>query len=191
MITLGGRKPNAQVRGGRTLLNRAPEQRSSRRLAERARPRAVNTAAKTGGHLPLKLGVLDDHLGYFVRRLQVWIFQDFIQKQSRLKIRPAQYSVLAVIEANPGLSQSDIADFLGIERARLARMLDRLERRGLVERRKSPRDRRSHALFLTREGIKMLKSAKAQATRHEADLTAKLGADTRRELIELLRKFES
>lgn len=173
------------------MLDRAPEQRSGR-SAERAQPpRATRAGDRPDGRARLKLGVLDDHLGYFIRRLQVWVFQDFIQKQASLKLRPAQYSVLAVIEANPGLSQSDVGDFLGIERARLARMLDRLERRGLAERRKSPRDRRSHALFLTREGTKMLKRAKAQAARHEAALAAKLGSDKRRQMIELLRDFGS
>ena len=41
-------------------------------------------------------------------------------------IRPAQFSVLVVIEADPGLSQADLADTLGIERARLVRLLDGL-----------------------------------------------------------------
>ena len=133
--------------------------------------------------------MLDGHLGYFLRRVQVWVFQDFLRTLSRLDVRPAQYSVLAVIEANPGLSQSDLADFLGIERARLVRMLDRLEKRGLAKRKASPRDRRSHALYLTREGQKALKRIKALAAQHEAHLSEKLGAENRKVMIELLRDF--
>lgn len=170
------------------MLNRPSDQRSHKvltRTANRARGAAKRDRATDG----LKLGLLDDHLGYFVRRVQVWVFQDFIRTLAPLKVRPAQYSVLAVIEANPGLSQSDVADFLGIERARLARMLDRLEKRGLAERRSSPRDRRSHALFLTREGQQMLKRIKALAVRHEAQLSAKLGPEKRRLMIDLLRDF--
>jgi DNA-binding MarR family transcriptional regulator len=139
----------------------------------------------------LKLGVLDEHLGYFVRRVQVWIFQDFIRTLARENIRPAQYSVLAVIEANPGLSQSGIAGFLGIERARFVRLIDRLEKRGLVERRAAPGDRRSHALYLTREGQKSLKRIKALASRHETNLAAKFGAERHKLLLELLREFGS
>src|SRR4051812_3052746 len=74
----------------------------------------------------LELGVLNSHLGYFVRRFQVWIFQDFVRTLASFDIRPAQYSVLVVIEANAGLSQADLADTLGIERARLVRLLDEL-----------------------------------------------------------------
>jgi DNA-binding MarR family transcriptional regulator len=151
------------------------------------------TNGERGGRLrrPLDLGVLHNHLGYFIRRIQVWVFQDFIRTLASANVRPAQYSVLAVIEANPGLSQSDIADFLGIERARLVRMLDRLEKRGLTERRPSPKDRRSHALHLTREGQRTLKRVKTLAAVHEEHLAAKLGPERRRLLVELLRDFDA
>ena len=102
---------------------------SDRRLSHRdvhvarAAPRE-----QTDDRKPLDIGVLNEHLGYFIRRLQVWVFQDFIRTLAPVDIRPAQYSVLVVIAANPGLSQSDLADRLGIERARLVRVLDKLER---------------------------------------------------------------
>lgn len=152
--------------------------------SERHRSRRSN-----GREGPLSLGVLDHHLGYFVRRLQVWVFQDFMQGLARLDVRPAQFSVMAVIEANPGLSQADIADFLGIERARLVRLLDRLEKRGFTERRPSPTDRRSHALHLTRAGHRMLKQIEALANEHEARLVGKLGVDKHKLLLDLLRDF--
>jgi DNA-binding MarR family transcriptional regulator len=141
------------------------------------------------GRAPLDLGPLEDHLGYFIRRAQVWVFQDFIRTLASVDIRPAQYSVLVVIAANPGLSQSDLAGALGIERARLVRLLDRLEKRGLTQRLPSPRDRRSHALQLTAQGQKVLKRAMALAAQHEARLVDKIGAEPRRLMIGLLRDF--
>src|SRR3954463_13879741 len=91
----------------------------------------------------LSLGVLDGHLGYFLRRVQVWVFQDFIKTLATIDLRPAQYSVLAVIGANRGLSQADVAHLLGIERARLVRLLHRLEKRGLTQRLPPPHDPRA------------------------------------------------
>ena len=136
------------------------------------------------------IGILHEHLGYFVRRLQVAVFQDFIRRLAPIDLRPAQYSVLVVIAANPGLSQADVAAALGIERARLVHLLDRLERRGLTRRLASPTDRRSHALELTREGRNTLRRAKMLAARHEAHLADRLGAEHRRAMLEVLRRFE-
>ena len=92
------------------------------------------TITRRNGDRVIETGALNTHLGYFIRRAQVWVFQDFIRRLASLDIRPAQYSVLVVIDENPGLSQSDIADTLNIERARLVHLLDKLEKRGLTER---------------------------------------------------------
>jgi DNA-binding MarR family transcriptional regulator len=175
-------------KGGPCLLTRTTEPKGGR-SSGRAKPRSRKPARQDSVPEPFSLGVLDQHLGYFLRRIQVWVFNDFLRTLARVDVRPAQYSVLAVIEANAGLSQSDLADFLGIERARLARMLDRLEKRGFTERRPAPRDRRAHALYLTREGQKALKRIKALAGQHEAHLAEVLGPEKRRLMIELLRDF--
>ena len=163
----------------RQSLRDTPERTAGEPLSERDRMRTKRQA--------LDLGVLEGHLGYFVRRLQVWIFQDFARALASVDIRPAQFSVLVVIEANSGLSQADLAERLGIERARLVRLLDGLEKRGLIRRRASPRDRRSHALSLTREGQKGLRRMKAMAAEHEANLERRLGAEKRAALLAALR----
>jgi len=151
--------------------------------------RSTVRARKNSG-TSLDLGVLNERLGYFVRRLQVWIFQDFIRTLDPVGIGPAQYSVLIVTEANPGLSQSDLSHLIGIERARLVRLLDGLEKRGLIHRQASPSDRRSHALFLTREGQRRMKRIKALAAEHEARVVERLGAQDRKLLLDIFREFD-
>jgi DNA-binding MarR family transcriptional regulator len=188
----GQRQRPANTKGnpGMAVSSRKPR-RSARETAPVPPPRAgapSNGKARNGA-AGIDLGVLPQHLGYLIRRFQVWVFQDFIRTLSSIDIRPAQYSVLVAIGANPGLSQSDLADTLGIERARLVRLLDRLEKRGLTRRLPSPRDRRSHALQLTAEGHKILKKAKALAAVHEARLSEKLGAEPRQAMLGFLREF--
>ena len=138
----------------------------------------------------LALGILDSHVGYFARRLQVWIFQDFGRTLAKYDIRPAQYSALVVIEANPGLSQTDLAGALGIQRTRLVLLLDELEKRGLTRRLRLPTDRRYHALDLTPEGRKKLRRIKSLAAVHEARVEKALGAENRNVLISILREFK-
>ncbi len=156
--------------GGRALLHKTPA------LSLRSKP-------------AIDLDVLNERLGYFVRRLQVWVFQDFNRHLAAIDVSPAQFSVLVVISANPGLSQSELAATLGIERARLVRLLHRLEARGLTQRLPSSADARRHALRLTRQGDKVLAQAKRLAAEHEAALQEKLGAENYRRLLEMLREF--
>jgi DNA-binding MarR family transcriptional regulator len=137
----------------------------------------------------LSLGQLDHHLGYVLRRLQIWVFQDFIQTLRTMKVRPAQYSVLLIIEANPARSQAAIGHTLGIERARLARLLHELERRKWISRRASGRDARSHCLHLTADGEKALVRIKSLTAQHEAQVAEHVGAKRRMQLMDLLRDF--
>lgn len=140
------------------------------------------------GRREVALGELDHHLGYFIRRIQIWVFQDFIKTLAPIDISPAQFSVLAVVDANSGLSQSDVADALGIETARLVRLLDELDRRGLTRRMPSTTDRRSHALQLTQEGQRILKRAKALADVHEARLAEIIGIKNHEFMIDISKK---
>jgi DNA-binding MarR family transcriptional regulator len=137
----------------------------------------------------IDLGLLNNRLGYFVRRVQVWIFQDFIGRLASIDISPAQYSVLVVVDANQGLSQAELAATLGIERARLVRLLHRLEQRGLIQRLPSSADGRRHALRLTRDGQRVLARAKALSDEHEAGLVKRLGSERYKLLLDALREF--
>jgi DNA-binding MarR family transcriptional regulator len=161
-------------------------------MAEQKRVRTLpfrKTQPRQRSRPVVDLSVLNDRLGYFVRRLQVWVFQDFIRRLSPIDISPAQFSVLLVIDANRGLSQAELAATLDIERARLVRLLNRLERRGLTQRLLSSEDRRRHALHLTRDGQMVLARAKALAEDHEAALRQKLSAERYQVLLELLQGF--
>lgn len=139
----------------------------------------------------ISLGGLHAHLGYFIRRAQVWVFQDFNHTLKGLDISPAQYSVLWVIDANTGLSQTELARTLGIQRARLVRVLHRLDRRGLTKRMQSSDDGRTHALRLTAKGQETLRRATELAEQHEARLIDKFGGEPYRAVIDILRGFSS
>ena len=148
----------------------------------------ANGRQQRNARRPVDLGELNSHLGYFIRRIQLWVFQDFIKTLAPIDISPAQFSVLAVIEANSSLSQSDVADALGIETARLVRLLDELDRRGLTKRMPSTTDRRSHALHLTQEGQRVLKRAKTLADVHEARLAEIIGIKNHEFMIDISKK---
>jgi len=161
-------------------------------VAKHARKRGLEedeTASPASQMDGLQLGALNRHLGYFLRRLQVAVFKDFIRTLAPMDVRPAQYSVLLLVEANPGRSQAAIGHALHIERARLARMLHVLEQRKWIERHPADGDGRSHSLFLTREGGKALARIKELAARHESQTAELVGRKRRMVLMDLLREF--
>ncbi len=136
------------------------------------------------------LGELSELLGYSLKRAQLKIFDNFIRTVAPLQLTPAQFSVLLLIERNPGRNQTEIAATLGILRPNFVAMLDGLESRGLCARSRSTTDRRSHVLMLTDKGRATLARArKLIATRHEARLNELLGPDNRAALLAMLARI--
>jgi DNA-binding MarR family transcriptional regulator len=122
-------------------------------------------------------GPLESRLGYLLRRAQMAVFQDFFQAMGALDVSPAQYSTLTVIERNPGLTQTQVADALGIKKANFVALIKELERRGLASREAMPNDRRSFALHLTAEGKALSRKLEAASEAHELHVRQALGAE--------------
>lgn len=170
--------------------HRSGERRLDRRLG-RAPVRAVGApvaAAGSGaGRLPaINLGGLDLLTGYVVRRAQVWIFQDFKKALKDLDMTPAQFAVMKIVAANAGIVQARVAEVLSIERARLVQMLDRLEARQLIARTRSAKDRRSHVLHLSSDGLALLARLEPLIAAHERNVVDRIGARDKNELLRIL-----
>ncbi len=133
----------------------------------------------------LDYGRLDQSLGYVLRRAQLAVFKTFQTMFRALDITPAQCSVLLIIEKNPGLTQTQVSDALGIKRANFVALFDGLEARGLAQR-ASASDRRSYALQLTPRGRAMLRKIHAVSDAHEEKISAGLTQADRHELFRLL-----
>src|SRR5438309_11351160 len=72
----------------------------------------------------LQLGELSDLLGYSLKRAQLKVFEDFLRCVAPLQLTPAQFSVLLLLDKNPGRSQTEIANTPGILRPNCAAMRD-------------------------------------------------------------------
>src|SRR5580704_3583219 len=156
--------------------------------ASRAARKEPADAAAEG--TALQLGELSELLGYSLKRAQLKIFEDFLRCVAPLQLTPAQFSVLLLLEKNPGRNQTEIANTLGILRPNFVAMLDGLESRDLCTRMRSSNDRRSHVLLLTDKGRAVLARAKKLvATKHEARLNALLGPANRAALLAMLTRI--
>lgn len=137
----------------------------------------------------IDFGPLEDSVGYLLRRAQVVVFQRFFELFSEAEVRPAQYSVLTVIEHNPGLSQTQLADALDIKKTNLVTMIDDLEKRGLARRMPTKHDRRYYALFLTPQGKAFMVRLHRLDDTLGRRLVRGLGNNDRRQLCEALRRI--
>lgn len=99
---------------------------------------------------------------------------------------PRSVLVLRHVGAEEGRTQASLSVSLAVPPSRIVGIVDELERRGLLERRANPSDRRAHALWLTDRGGRVLREVMAVSRAHEADICAGLSERDRRQLIVLL-----
>ena len=105
-----------------------------------------------------------------------------------LGVDARQVLLLRHIAAEQGRSQQALGRALDVPASRIVALVDELEERGLVERRRDQNDRRVHALFLTRKGKGVLNKVWEISREHEKQLCAGLEGDERDQLIDLLGK---
>jgi DNA-binding MarR family transcriptional regulator len=115
--------------------------------------------------------------------------RQFGERLAPLGLEQRQAGMLVRLAASEGRSQQAIAALLGINATQMVFLVDELERLGLVERRRNPADRRSHALYLTGPGRAMLARVRAVTTEHEASITAGLTGEEREQLLALLGRI--
>lgn len=113
--------------------------------------------------------------------------RDLAAQLRRWGLNLAQFDVLAHVGADAGITQQELADSLLVTKGNVAQLLDRMEGRGLIERRPEGRTNR---LFLTEEGRRLFAEA---VPAHEALIAERLSAlslEEQRQLLELLRKLD-
>lgn len=105
------------------------------------------------------------------------------------EITPTLFGVLVLIDANPGMKQTQLADAIQLDRSSVVSVLDKLEARGLVERVRAPDNRRANALHLTTEGRHILDSLIPQVRAHEERVLGNLDPAERAQLQKLLGRL--
>lgn len=131
---------------------------------------------------------LSRRAGFLLVQLGSHRHRRFAERLAPLDLHPRQFGMLSHLAVNEGQSQQALSAALGIHRSAMVALVDDLERRGLAERRRDPADRRAYALYLTRQGRKLLAELERVAQEDEAELLTALDASERSHLISLLQR---
>ena len=136
----------------------------------------------------IKLGFLEDFVGFHLRLAQDASYRAFSRQRDKDLLKPGRFPALAIIHLNPGISQSALGRAIARDKSTVSPLIKDLQKNGFISRKPSPHDGRSVTLALTKKGERTLDKLRARAAEHEAELDAIIGASKGR-LMGLLGKI--
>lgn len=125
-------------------------------------------------------------LGFLLHDVARLLQKRFEQRARSLGLTRAQWQVLVYLAPNEGIHQGGLAELLDIEPITLVRILDKLEARGLIERRRHATDRRIWLLFLQEGAHPLLKTLRAFGDTTRAEMLVGIDEDAQRQLFDRL-----
>jgi len=142
--------------------------------------------AEAHGVLPLRPGALVNRVGYRTRLMQSVLADRVVAGFTPYMMKPGSYTTMALMSANPGCSQTELARAGGLDKSAIVAILDQLEERNLAIRGRSREDRRRNALFLTAQGEALVSEMAAVAHASEQPLQEEFTAEELATLLKLL-----
>lgn len=148
------------------------------------------TAPKADAPTRINLAWLGGTVGFYLRTAQEAAFQAYSRKANGADARPWRFAVLALIDANSGLTQGELAAALRRNTSSLTPVLDDLCRQGYVSRERLESDRRTYTLKLTPKGKAAERKLLASAMAHERDIDRIVGTH-RAQFVRILKSLAS
>ena len=129
---------------------------------------------------------LSRNFGFILNDVARLLRTAFDRRVKSLGLTRSQWWVLNHLYRNDGITQSELADILEVERATLGRLLDRLETKGWVRRESHVGDRRAKRVFLTEEVEPALKAMRAAAAELRRDALSGISAEDQSRFVDAL-----
>jgi len=126
---------------------------------------------------------------HLIRRCQQYFGDLYAQEPGARDLTTQQFTVLAALEHNDGVSQTALVEMTGIDRSTLAEMARRMVERGLLSRERTEEDQRANAVAISASGRKALRSARLAAERAERALLEPIPASERQKFIRNLAQI--
>lgn len=155
------------------------------------RARHAAHAPKTIAYQHIDFDIFSTLLSFYVRSVNLLVSQDLDGQTAALGLAggTGKIATILLVGANPGIRPSVLAHFIRKDRSAMGKLLEQMERNGLIEQRVSRVERRARELFLTQKGRALVQPTRDVVGRQDDDFFAPLTASERQQLLGLLRKL--
>jgi DNA-binding MarR family transcriptional regulator len=133
------------------------------------------------------LSPLTDSLGFLTRVVHIQM-REFIRSLGTLATSPTVYSMLVLVEANPGIRQVRVAEILSVQESNMATLVKELTAANLIGRDRTASNRRAGGLWLTRQGQRLVAEVRMEFKKIDRDYSTSLSEAEYRQLTALLRR---
>src|SRR5947209_18296420 len=127
--------------------------------------------------------------GYLFRRMQQIAVAIFMEECRAFDLTPVQYAALVAIQTHPGIDATRLSAVIAFDRSTLGSVIERIEAKGLLERKASPADKRVKLLYLTRSGAALLREIVPAVDRAQVRMLEPLKPADRKTLMALLSQL--
>lgn len=155
----------------------------------RGKPRHEAAEPERPQGAKVDLGCLPKLLGYNLRRAHQSSWRTYVSIIGESKLRPGLFSLLVLVRSNPGIAQIELGTHLGVDKASIVALLDRLERASLIERRRSTRDRRRQGIYLTSIGASELEDLLGEVRQLEKQMASRFTKPELEQFLSLLQRM--
>src|SRR6201990_2474241 len=127
--------------------------------------------------------------GYLFRRMQQIAVAIFVEECKAYDLTPVQYAALVAIRTHPGIDATRLSAVIAFDRSTLGNVIERLQAKGLIERKAAPQDKRIKLLSLPKSGASLLRDIIPAVDRAQARMLQPLKPADRKSLMALLSQL--
>ena len=134
---------------------------------------------------------LDRNFGFLLHDVSRLMRTVFDRRGREIGLTRSQWWVLTMLYAKEGVTQSELADFMDLEKPTLGRLLDRMQEKEWIERRPDSFDRRVNRLYLTEKVQEIMRALRKTAADVRKDALGNMAATEREKFIDTLIKIKT
>jgi DNA-binding MarR family transcriptional regulator len=138
---------------------------------------------------PITMDAVYTAPGYLFRRMQQIAVAIFVEECKAFDLTPVQYASLIAIHTHPGIDATRLSAVIAFDRSTLGNVIERLQAKGLIERKPAREDRRVRLLYLTRQGTALLRDIMPSVDKAQARMLQPLKPADRKNLLALLTQL--